>query len=185
VVAGPGRAHSPDWRQLDQGRGAAARWDDARGRRAAVDRDGGQLGAAWVRTLRSTGQTVYSGWYGTATLPHSSNPSVKVTFPLPNGSLIVFLQPRIGHGGALELTSPLAAFGGDGAYLLVAGTDGRSAWVRRVPLAERFTVYVDAEGVLRTDHAVDLWRIPVIRLHYRLEQRPAPPSTGSPASTRR
>jgi len=54
-----------------------------------------QLGAAWLRTLRSTGQTVYSGWYGTALLPRALRPSVRVMFPLPNGSVTVFLRPEV------------------------------------------------------------------------------------------
>jgi hypothetical protein len=40
-----------------------------------------------------------------------------------------------------------------------------------VPLFEAFVVFVDDEGVLRTDHALTLWRIPVLRLHYRMERR--------------
>jgi len=62
----------------------------------------------------------------------------------------------------------MGRFGENGAYLIVAGDDGRTAWVRRVPVAEHFTVYVDEEGVLRTDHQLNLWNIPVIRLHYRM-----------------
>lgn len=133
--------------------------------------DGTQLGAAWIRTLRSTGQLVYSGCYGVATVPGREDPSIRVVFPLPNGSISVFLRPEVGPDGSLVLVSPLGGFGDDGAYLVVARPDGRSGWVRRVPLAERFRVWVDDEGVLRTDHALDLWRIPVIRLHYRLEPR--------------
>jgi hypothetical protein len=132
---------------------------------------GRQVGAAWLRTLRSTGQTVYSGWYGTARLPNTEGPSIRVVFPLPNGSVMVFLRPEVRDDGALVLTSPLGAFGDDGAYLIVARPDRSSGWARRVPLAERFVVGVDDEGVLRTDHALNLWQVPVIRLHYRLERR--------------
>jgi hypothetical protein len=32
-------------------------------------------------------------------------------------------------------------------------------------------VLVDEGRTLRTDHALDLWRNPVLRLHYRLERR--------------
>lgn len=58
--------------------------------------------------------------------------------------------------------APLGSFGEDGAYLLVAAPDSRYAWVRRAPLAERFDVYVDEEGILRADHAADLSALPVI-----------------------
>jgi hypothetical protein len=92
-------------------------------------------------------------------------------FPLPNGSVAVFLRPDMRDDGALLLTSPLAPFGHDGAYLIVARPDGNTASVRRVPLAERFVVWIDDEGTLRTDHALNLWEVPVLRFHYRLERR--------------
>jgi hypothetical protein len=132
---------------------------------------GQQLGAAWLRKLRSTGQNVYSGWYGIAQLPESDRPSVRVVFPLPNGSVMVFLRPEVGDDGALELTSTSGAFGDNGAYLVVVKPDGRTVSVRRVPLHERFRVWVDDEGVLRTDHAINVRQIPILRLHYRLERR--------------
>lgn len=143
-----------------------------------VDPGGAQLGAAWLRTLRSTGETVYSGWYGTTTLPGRSQPSVRVVFPLPNGSVTVFLRPELTSGGGLRLVSPLEPFGGDGAYLVVRDAPGVSAWVRRVPIVERFDLYVDNEGILRTNHALRLWSLPVIDLHYRLD-----PVQGSSSST--
>lgn len=138
------------------------------------DSGGRQLGAAWLRTLRSTGQTVYSGWYGVARLPKTVRPSIRVAFPLPNGSVTVFLRPENGPDGSLVLISPLGEFGEDGAYLIVADPNAARGWVRRVPLAERFHVYVDDEGVLRTDHALSLWQVPVLRLHYRLDPRSGP-----------
>lgn len=147
----------------------AARGMDSTVRRVLRDRD--QLGAVWIRTLRSTGQTVYSGWYGTATLPNRDRPSIRVAFPLPNGSVTVFLRPDVDSGGALRLSSPRGEFGDDGAYLIVAEPDSPFRWVRRVPLVEDFHVFVDDERVLRTDHTLKLWQIPVIRLHYRLEPR--------------
>jgi hypothetical protein len=135
--------------------------------------DDGQLGAAWLRTLRSTGAQVYSGWYGTAHLPNSPSASIRVSFPLPNGSVTVFLRPEVRSDGALLLTSPTGEFGDDGAYLIVVRPDGHSGWVRRIPLAEQFVVWVDDEGVLRTNHSLSMWQVPVLRLHYRLEHRPS------------
>ncbi|HUQ63236.1 MAG TPA: hypothetical protein VM121_05765 [Acidimicrobiales bacterium] len=119
---------------------------------SVVDAKGRRLGAAWLRTLRATGQTVYSGWYGIVALPSTRSPSIRVVFPLPIGSLTVFLRPANAGGGRLRLTSPLGRFGEEGAYLLVSAPDRTHAWVRRVPLVESFDVYVDEEGVLRTDH---------------------------------
>jgi hypothetical protein len=127
------------------------------------------LGAAWHRTLRTTGHVVYSGWYGIAQLPEAESPSVRVVFPLPNGSVTIFLQPSLGDGGSLVLTSPDGGFGDNGAYLVVREAPNRAA-VRRIPLVERFLVWVDDEGTLRTDHALDLWSLPALRLHYRLER---------------
>ena len=139
--------------------------------------DGAQLGAAWFRTLRSTGQVMYSGWYGRAQLPDTKDASIRVMFPLPNGSVTVFLRPSVDPTGALVLTSPISGFGDDGAYLVVAD-GGDTAAVRRIPLAETFRVYVDDEGTLRTDHVLNLWSVPVLRFHYRLERKPV--STSPP-----
>jgi hypothetical protein len=79
------------------------------------------------------------------------------------------LRPEVRSDGALILSSPEGPFGGDGAYLVVTRPDRKAGWVRRVPLAERFVVFVDDEDVLRTDHELNLAQVPVLRLHYRLE----------------
>jgi hypothetical protein len=136
---------------------------------AVKDHTGSQVGAAWLRTLRSTGQAIYSGWYSAELLPGAARPSVRVVFPLPNGSVTVLLRPEVRSDGALILTSPGGRFGGEGAYLVVARPDRKSGWALRVPLAERFVVFVDEEGVLRTDHELNLSQVPVLRLRYRLE----------------
>ncbi|MEZ5097171.1 MAG: hypothetical protein R2731_14365 [Nocardioides sp.] len=128
--------------------------------------DGRQRAAGWIRTLRSTGDHVYSGCYSTRLLPGASQPSVHVAFPLEAGNVQVFLRPRVLPGGDLELSSPAGRFGGDGAYVVVEGHGGVHA--ARPPLHELFRVYVDREGVLRTDHLLRLWSAPVLRLHYKL-----------------
>jgi hypothetical protein len=50
-------------RPLDAAQGMDSRVSTVR------DSEGHQLGAAWLRTLRATGQTIYSGFYGVAQLP--------------------------------------------------------------------------------------------------------------------
>jgi hypothetical protein len=140
----------------------------------ATAANGEQVGAAWLRTLRRTGQTVYSGWYGAAVLPESSRPSIRVAFPLPNGRITVFLRPMVEADGSLRLRSKAGAFGTDGAYLIVSNGPSSAAAVRRVPIHEEFRVFVDDSGVLRADHALDLGPVPVIQFHYRLTRASEP-----------
>jgi hypothetical protein len=144
--------------------------------RTVVGPDGEVIGTSWHRRLRSTGDTVFSGWYGVETAPGADRPSVRVVFPLPNGRLVVLLRPDVAADGALLLTSVHGRWGDDGAYLVVQPGGRGRAWARRIPVHERFRVFVDDEGVLRTDHRIDLWRLPVLRLHYRLDPaaEPAP-----------
>jgi hypothetical protein len=133
-----------------------------------VARDGSHLGTAWQRTLRANGQTVFGGYYGVVTLPTSKYPSIRVVFPLPNGSVTVFLRPENSGDGGLRLRSGGASWGETGAYLVVRGHDDE-LWSRRVPLPERFEVFVDDEGVLRAEHYLRFLNWPVLHLHYRME----------------
>jgi hypothetical protein len=90
---------------------------------------------------------------------------------LPEGSLMVFLEPRADADGGLHLYSQHGPFGADGAYLVLeAGGDRLRA--RRIPVVEHFHLYVDADGDLRTDHDLRLWSIPAVRLHYRMRRDP-------------
>jgi hypothetical protein len=131
-----------------------------------VDAGGQQRAAGWMRTLRSTGEYVYSGCYSTRLLPGATQPSVHVAFPLPKGNVQVFLRPTVLPGGALELSSPAGPFGSDGAYVVVRS--GGRVHAARAPIHERFRVYLDPEGILRTDHLLRLWSATVVRLHYKL-----------------
>lgn len=136
---------------------------------ALLDADDVQRAAGWIRTLRSTGEYVFSGCYSITTLPGSDQPSVHVTFPLESGNVQVFLRPRVLADGGLELESPAGAFGGDGAYVVVRSRGG-GAHAARVPVHETFRVQLDAEGVLRTDHELRMWSATAVRLHYKLHR---------------
>ena len=135
-----------------------------------TDGTGAQQAAAWLRTLRSTGEYVYSGCYSWRRLPGADGASVHVTFPLEQGNVQVFLRPRVLPGGDLELSSPSGPFGTDGAYVVVRVGDKTHA--SRAPIHETFRVYVDRDGVLRTDHELRMWAATAVRLHYKLEPRP-------------
>jgi hypothetical protein len=132
-----------------------------------MDANGGQRAAGWLRTLSATGEFVYSGCYSARLLPASDQPSVHVAFPLESGNVQVFLRPSAQADGSLVLSSPPGAFGDNGAYVVVRNS--REAHAARVPIHERFHVYRDHRGVLRTDHEVRLYRALVMRLHYRME----------------
>lgn len=137
---------------------------------AVLDAEGRQQFAAWLRTLRATGEYVFSGCYTTTMLPGADRPSVHVSFPLEQGNVQVFLRPSLLPGGGLLLSSPPGRFGTDGAYVLVR--HGSVHHAARVPLHEEFRVFVDDEGVLRTDHVLRLWSATVLRLHYRMSRSP-------------
>jgi hypothetical protein len=140
--------------------------------RIVTVRDDGdsQTGAAWLRTLHSTGQTIYTGWYGVVTLPSADRPSLRVVFPLPNGSVTVFLHPSVRPDGSLALRSPIGPFGTDGTYLVVAGAGQSTGWARRIPLVEEFLVSASQDGTLRTVHELSIWSLPVFKLDYRLQR---------------
>lgn len=173
-------------RRLDQLALPMRSLDLARGMSSSVTplvRDGSQVGALWLRRLRATGNIVFSGLYGVVRLPGSGEPAVRVTFPLPRGRLVVLLRPTATAHGGLRLTSGAGRWGEPGAYLVVDGTRGARA--RRIPVHEEFHVFVDEEGVLRTDHHLALGLLPVLRLHYRLTDDGAaagaqPPKTCTP-----
>lgn len=135
-------------------------------------RDGSHVGTAWQRRLRATGATVFGGFYGTTVLPGATRSSVRVVFPLPNGSLTVLLRAETTGDRALRLISPDGVFGGEGAYLVVRPLHASRGWVRRVPLPERFDVFVDGRGELRCDHQLWFGSAEVLRLHYRMRSSP-------------
>jgi len=126
------------------------------------DASGAVAGAAWLRNMRKTGSTTYSGLYGPHLLPGRDQPSVRVVFPLPLGSVQVFLEPSADANGGLHLRSPLGRFGADGAYLVLKRRDG-TLNARRIPIAEHFHLFVDDDGDVRADHALRLWNIPAVR----------------------
>lgn len=134
-----------------------------------LDADGAQVAAGWLRTLRSTGDFVYSGCYSTRLLPGSHRPSIHVAFPLEAGNVQVFLRPHALADGGLLLRSPAGNFGQDGAYV-VAQSKGR-VHASRVPIHEEFRLHIDSEGTLRTDHILRLWSSTAVRLHYKLLRR--------------
>jgi len=124
----------------------------------------------WLRRFRSNGKVIYAGLYSTTRLPGEENPCVKVTFPC-YGSSSVYLRPEARADGSFGLKSNGAGFGRAGFYRVLES--GKDAWrVRNFKtLHEVFHVYVDEDGVLRTDHTITFVGLKILQLHYKMTRR--------------
>jgi len=134
------------------------------------DRDGALRYAGWYRRLVEMGRTIYTGFYMTERAPHCDTPCVKVVFPMPAGNATVLLRPSIEGRGDLRLSSRGKRFGDAGFYRLRKLAGGRLLVWRVTTLHEEFRVYLDDASVLRCDHSVKFMGMPVLHLHYRIEQ---------------
>ncbi len=133
-----------------------------------TDAGGKRVYTGWLRRMKSTGLVLYAGIYTVGRVPGHDSPCVKVSFPVPLGSSTVFLRPEVLPDGSFKLISQGCGFGDSGFYRLVErGADYYQ--VRYLStLHEVFHVYVDKEGVLRTDHGIRYLGLPVMRLHYKI-----------------
>jgi hypothetical protein len=125
----------------------------------------------WLRRFRATGKVIYAGLYSDTRMPGEENPCVKVTFPC-YGSSSVYLRPVAYQDGSFGLVSTGGAFSKAGFYRLVEA--GPHAWKVRnfTTLHEIFHVYVDEEGILRTDHEIHFIGLTILRLHYKMTLAP-------------
>ena len=132
------------------------------------------VNTGWLRRLKSSGRVIYAGLYSATHMPDEPGPCVKVTFPC-RGSANVYLKPVAHPDGSFGLVSSGSAFGRTGFYRMIDGGPDHLI-VRHVrSLRELFHVYVDAEGVLRTDHTIFFLGLSIIRLHYKMTCTPVPP----------
>jgi hypothetical protein len=133
------------------------------------DRQSGRrVYTGWLRTVVATGKIIYAGLYSTTTPAGYAGPCVKVSFPVPQGSSTVVLRPEAMADGSFRLISKNSRFGGPGFYRIVELKSGkwRVRYIRT--LHEIFHVYVDADGILRTDHIINFLGLTVLRLHYKI-----------------
>lgn len=142
------------------------------------EQESGQLVyTGWLRRFKSNGKVIYAGIYSVARIPGEADPCVKVTFPC-RGSANVYLRPCSHADGSFGLVSTGAGFGRSGFYRLVE--TGTEAWRVRnfTTLHEVFRVYVDEEGVLRTDHTISFMGFTILRLHYKMTLADKPKQIG-------
>lgn len=130
--------------------------------------DGSIKYTGWLRKLRKTGRTIYTGFYMSEQIPRWESRCVKVVFPMPNGNATVILRPENGPDGELRLDSSGRGFGDVGFYRVQKTRDGRyRVWLIR-SLKERFRFYVDEDGAPRCEHDIHFLGMRVLSLHYRV-----------------
>ena len=125
----------------------------------------------WYRTIKSTGDVIYSGVYTTCNNPAYEHPLLKVIFPLPNGNASVVMTKKVEEDGALLLASDGKKFGDNGFYFTL--TDGKGNYRARFvkSMHEWIRVYEDEEKVLRADHVLHFYGVRFLKLHYRMNPK--------------
>lgn len=122
----------------------------------------------WYRILNATNRVIYSGVYTHCKHPESGQRLLKVVFPLPNGNAAVVMKVEVKSDGSLLLSSEGKQFGDHGFYFTLTDHKGKY-WAKFVrAMHEWIHVYVDEEGVLRTDHKLNFYGIRFLELHYKL-----------------
>jgi hypothetical protein len=123
----------------------------------------------WVRSIRSTGERIYSGVYGTSALP-SGKACIKAVFPLPNGNATVLMTPGVGPEGALVLDASGQQFGDAGFYFLLKDAKGEY-WAQYIKsFRDRLTVRSGEDG-LSAEQVITLGHREVLRFHYKIEKK--------------
>lgn len=145
------------------------------------DRSGAVRYSIWLRHLKTTGRVIYSGIYMTTSIPDGRR-CAKIVFPLPRGNATVIMAPSVDDDGGLDLVSRGERFGHPGFYFLLRDSRSRH-WAQYIrSFRERITVYVDGDGSLRADHALSLWGLTALRLHYKIAAAPTVQSSLIPAA---
>jgi hypothetical protein len=121
--------------------------------------------ACWLRRTRKTGRVVYAGFYSQIQI--AGKPFVRVVFPVQYGSATVLLRVEVQPDGSVVLVSNGRGVG-DAGYYRVHRSGQDAVRVKYVPLKETIHVFVDEEGVLRTDHIFSFWRQKFLHLHYKI-----------------
>lgn len=123
----------------------------------------------WFRTIESSGQVVYSGVYGTCTLP-SGQTCVKAVLPLPNGNATVLMIPEVCANGDLALESTGRRFGDAGFYFLLRDSKGElwSQFVRS--FRDRLTVRAVGDQLV-AEQTLTLFNLKVATFRYRIARR--------------
>lgn len=120
----------------------------------------------WLRSIKTNGQSLYSGAYGICTLP-SGITCIKAVFPLPNGNATVIMVPKIGINGELILDSSGKNFGDAGFYFLLK--DSKGAYWSQYIRSFRDQLIISAENKqIIAIQTLTLWYQKVLKFNYKI-----------------
>lgn len=123
----------------------------------------------WLRSIRSSGQTVYSGVYGISTLP-SGTTCIKAVFPLPNGNATVLMKPGTGQNGELILEASGKKFGDPGFYFLLKDGKG-DYWSQYISSFRDRLIVRSVNGDLTAEQTLTLWHKKVLCFNYMMKEK--------------
>ena len=125
----------------------------------------------WYRSIKSSGQVIYSGAYGICTLP-SGKSCVKAVFPLPNGNATVIMNPVVGANGELILDSSGRNFGDAGFYFLLKDSKGKY-WSQFISSFRDRLVIGTEKDCLSAEQILTLWGLKVLTFNYKIKLKTA------------
>lgn len=122
----------------------------------------------WLRKIESSGLIIYSGIYGTCTLP-SGTTCIKAIFPLPKGNATVLLQPKIGDNHELILQSVGKKFGDPGFYFLL--NDSKNTyWAQFHSSFTDELIVSEKNQKLYAKQTLRLWNFRVATFEYMMDR---------------
>lgn len=121
----------------------------------------------WLRKVKETGQVIYSGIYGTCTLP-SNQTCIKAIFPLPKGNATVIMSPSIGKQRELILDSSGKNFGDAGFYFLLNDSKNQ-CWAQFISSFTDRLVIKDSNEHLEALQTLSLWNLKVAEFNYKIK----------------
>lgn len=121
----------------------------------------------WFRSIKSSGQVIYSGVYGISNLP-SGKTCVKAVFHLPNGNATVLMIPSVGENGELILDSSGKKFGDAGFYFLLKDSKG-DYWSQFISSFRDRLIIGSQNDIISAEQTLTLWHLKVLTFKYTIE----------------
>lgn len=123
----------------------------------------------WFRSIKSSGQVIYSGVYGICNLPNGKT-CVKAVFPLPNGNATVLMNPSVRENGELILDSSGEKFGDAGFYFLLK--DSKNEYWSQFISSFRDKLIIGSQNeVIIAEQTLTLWHLKVLTFNYKIGLR--------------